>query len=271
MNANLALQTIGRKLSPFERLLNSYTPISLAEMAHVSLLDRIDTKYVLPLSQLYPVLASVQPAYRILDIEHNRLNRYHTVYFDEADFTFYNQHHNHHANRYKVRARQYVDTHTAFFEVKHKTNKQRTLKSRLPLPYGLRAQEAEVSAFVDEHVAGEHNTLEAKLWNDYLRVTLVGIERLERVTVDLDLSFGQHNLYTDLPGIAIVEVKQAAYSQQSSFIQHMRQRGFRPMSFSKYCAGVYLLYDGVKTNAFKPVMRQVQRLVCSEGHHASPY
>ena len=48
----------------------------------------------------------------------------------------------------------------------------------------------------------------------------------------------------------------------------MRRQGIRSVAFSKYCAGVYMLYDNVKTNNFKPVMRLVEKLSAGEVHRA---
>ena len=271
MTKSISPYSNGLYNQPLEQVLSSFAPITLAEMADVSLLNRIDTKYLFPLSELPVILSNVQSHYRILDIEHIRLNRYHTVYFDEPEFTLYKQHHNKHADRYKVRARRYVDTNLAFFEVKHKTNKKRTIKSRFPLDRGYRDQTNEVTTFVDSHTPLNPERLESKLWNDYSRLTLVGITQPERVTIDLDLSFGQNNSVAELPGVAIAEVKQSHFSQNSYFIQQMRERGIRSSSFSKYCAGVYLLYENVKTNNFKPIMRHVQKLVETENFHASLY
>lgn len=258
-------------LRHLEQQLTRFLPISLAEMADVSLLNRIDTKYLIPVHDLYSVLAQVQSHYRILDIDQVRLNRYHTVYFDERDFTFYKQHHNKHASRYKVRARQYVDTNLAFFEVKHKTNKKRTIKTRLPLTEGLTAPAPEVEAFIEHHVPISPNQLEPKLWNDYLRLTLVSKAHLERVTIDLMLSFGNSQSQINLPSFAIAEVKQEHFSQASVFIQQMRQCGIRSSSFSKYCSGVTLLYADQKSNNFKPVMLKIQHLLQQEATHARIY
>jgi len=252
-----------------EQSLSYFEPIFLSEMKNVSLLDRIDTKYIFPISELYAILNQVENEYKVLTINQICLNSYHTVYFDEPEFTFYNQHHNNHATRYKVRTRQYIDTNLTFFEVKHKTNKKRTIKSRLPLNGAMRSQTAEVKEFVDSHVPVDSNRLESKLWNDYLRITLVGKSRPERVTIDIDLSFGRDQENADLHGIAIAEVKQAHFSQDSYFIQQMRQRGIRSSSFSKYCAGVYLLYEDVKTNNFKELMQKVDHLVGQEEYYAN--
>ena len=272
MNTELKTQNTTHRHSycQLEQALAQIDSISLSEMADVSLLNRIDTKYLFPMSDLIPILGQVGEEYRILDINQVRLNRYHTIYFDEPDFTLYKQHHNQHADRYKVRARQYVDTNLAFFEVKHKTNKKRTIKSRLELNQAI-LKSGEVNDFIDNHVPLDSHQIEQKLWNDYLRLTLVGKSQAERVTIDLDLSFGQEDSYTGLPGMVIAEVKQSHFSQDSYFIQQMRKRGIRSNSFSKYCAGVCLLYDDIKQNNFKPVMRTVQKLVQEEARYGRLY
>ncbi|MCA9883730.1 MAG: polyphosphate polymerase domain-containing protein [Anaerolineae bacterium] len=252
-----------------EHLLDRFNPIYLAELnGDAALLNRIDTKYLFPLSALHTVLEQIQDHYQILDINDVRLNQYHTVYYDEPGFTFYNQHHNEHSHRYKVRERQYVDSNIAFFEVKTKTNQKRTIKTRLPLDTDPTPQPDDIADFIENYVPTQSDWLEAKLWNDYLRLTLVDQQMPERVTIDIALSFGHEHNRVELPGFVIAEVKQAHFTQHSYFIQQMRRLGIRSSSFSKYCAGVYLLYDNVKTNNFKPVMREVQKLVETENFHA---
>ena len=111
--------------------------------------------------------------------------------------------------------------------------------------------------------------LEPKLWNEYLRMTLVSTSRPERVTLDVDLQYHWGQARAALPGIVIAEVKQPHRSQAPEFIYQMRQLGIRPMSYSKYAAGVYSLYTGVKTNNFKPQMRQVHKIM--QGVHGHEY
>jgi len=50
-------------------------PISLAEMKHVALLKRTDTKYVMSRQQLYQALSHLSDLYRILDIDRRRLHQ----------------------------------------------------------------------------------------------------------------------------------------------------------------------------------------------------
>ena len=88
--------------------------------------------------------------------------------------------------------------------------------------------------------------------------------RPERLTLDLNLEFGWRDAYAALPGIAVAEVKQTRRSQHSHFIQQMRKLGVRPNQFSKYCAGIYMLYHDVKINNFKGRMRLVEKLIHKE-------
>ncbi len=108
-----------------------YAPISLKEMDAVALLNRTDTKFVLSTDQLLQALAALQHDYRILSVAGQRLNHYRTLYFDTPNFDLYNLHVNERSDRYKVRSREYTDSRRSFLEVKHKTNKGRTIKERI--------------------------------------------------------------------------------------------------------------------------------------------
>ena len=115
-------------VSPTQTIINSYAPISLNEMADVALLNRTDTKYVMTTGTLLAALRHLNNDYRVLEVNGARLHHYQTLYFDTADFTLYQHHHAGASNRYKVRSRAYVESDLAFFEVKRKTNKKRTIK-----------------------------------------------------------------------------------------------------------------------------------------------
>ena len=244
------------------RVLAQFDPISLAEMEHVALLDRTDTKYILRASQLQSALEHITGQYRVLETAGTRLNNYQTLYFDTRDFTLYRQHHNGLRSRYKVRARQYVDSDLAFWEIKRKTNRERTIKARLQAPEPIPAiDDEQIHAFVDTNAPLDARQLEPKLWNRFVRITLVSKCCTERLTLDLNLEFAWGDAYVSLPGIVIAEVKQERLSQCSDFIQQMHRLGVRPTRFSKYCAGVGALYDNVKVNNFKPRMRLVEKLM----------
>lgn len=250
-----------------ERALAQFDTVSLPELQRGALLDRVDTKFVFGASQLADMLGALTAQYRVLSIDGARSNRYQTLYFDTGDFDLYRHHHNSLSSRYKVRERHYVGSDLSFLEVKHRTNQNRTVKTRLQIP-GVDPQlDGQATDFVGLHTPLDASALEPKLWNDYRRITLAGIYTQERVTLDLDLSFTWGDRSRNLPGVAIAEVKQDRVRLDSPFIQQMRRFGIRSGGLSKYCAGVCLLYDGVKSNNFKPRLRDVAKVIQKEMAH----
>ena len=278
-----ALQTPGivrRPMTPprpgyqpdFPALLRRFEPITLSEMSEVALQDRTDTKFVMREGQLYNALATLTQQYRVLDIRGVRLNQYRTLYLDTADFDLFRQHHTGRRDRYKVRTRSYVDSHLSFLEIKHKVRQNRTVKNRIATPNLLTWMTPEADAFLNDHLPFDPEALEPKLWNEYTRITLASKRDCERLTLDLRLRFsGYENTFAagrsfDLPGLAIAEVKQDGPNRHSAFLSRMRETGVRPIGFSKYCAGVAMIFDEVKHNNFKPKMRLVQKLVQGGNH-----
>jgi hypothetical protein len=245
--------------------LDACRPIGLEEMADAALQDRTDTKFVLRAAQLWTAVAAVAGEYRVLEIEGVRLQRYNTRYLDTAAFDLYLAHHAGRATRYKVRCRTYVDTCRSYLEVKRRTANDRTLKSRLPAARPLDRLTAGETAFLESRLPLEPAALRPVLTNDFRRITLVGRGRPERLTLDLDLRFGDGARTVALPGLAVAEVKQAGRGRDSAFIQEMRALGIRPNRFSKYCTGVVLLVPAVKHNNFKPRLRRIARLLGGAG------
>ena len=115
----------------YQNLLNDFQKISLDELDKVKLLDRKDTKFVFNQNQLPSILEKIKPYYRILEINNSLIFNYDNTYFDTHDFLFYNQHHNEHRQRFKVRLRKYSNNNKSYFEIKIKNNKNRTVKKRM--------------------------------------------------------------------------------------------------------------------------------------------
>lgn len=246
--------------------LHHYAPISLAKMGRVALLNRTDTKYVLSLATLQRIMPQLTEVYAALVVKGKRASHYRTLYFDSADFALYHRHHAGMLNRYKVRAREYVDSQLAFLEVKHKTNKGRTIKSRVQTPGLADEIGQETAVFLHDTFPFDPAQLEPKLWVAYDRITLVSELRQERVTIDLNLAFRWADETVSLPQLVIVEVKQDGFSAQSEMIRLLRQNQVRPLGFSKYCLGVSLLYSHVKHNNFKSKLRLVNKLAQGQPH-----
>jgi len=243
------------------RLVDSLEPISLQEMDSVALLNRTDTKYMLSIQQLASVLRNLRYAYRVLTIKTIRIHLYSTLYFDTPNFELYHDHVTGRAEVFKVRSREYTDTHIAYLEVKHKDQKKRTDKRRLPLDYQSDALNGDLESFVNGLLPESNQDLEPKLWNTFRRITLVSKAAVERVTIDLDLQFYNEEKLANLDGIAIVEIKRAQLSSPSEFVVEMRRHGIRSMGFSKYCYGVACLYNQVKKNVMKEKFLYIEKIL----------
>ena len=244
-----------------ESLAADFAPISLKQMDAVALLNRIDTKFVMSTGQLLNALAALQDDYWMLAIQGQRLNHYRTLYFDTPGFELYHAHVNGRAERYKVRSREYTDSHLSFMEVKHKTRKDRTIKERLSTAQPVMQIDADLTDWLHDVSPLDGGTLEPKLWNTFTRLTLVSRQLCERVTLDVDLTFYTADKAAHLNGLAIAEVKMDANHGASPFLAQMRAQKIRRQGFSKYSIGVAMLYDQVKKNALKPKMLWIEKMM----------
>jgi hypothetical protein len=241
-------------------LVDSFDPIILEEMDAVALLNRIDTKFVMPIGQLSGVLAGLCNDYRILSAGGQRLNRYRTLYFDLPDFELYRLHVNGNGDYYKVRSRQYTDSGLSFLEVKHKTNKGRTIKDRILTHCMVTHLDRGSENWLGGVFPYKSRGLEPKLWNTFTRITLVGKRFDERVTLDMNLAFFTASKAVYVNGIVIAEVKRNAENTSSPFQARMRSERLRAQGFSKYCLGITLLYDQVKKNSMKPKLLWIEKM-----------
>jgi hypothetical protein len=240
-------------------ILKRFEPISLAEMDSVRLMNRIDTKFMVSIAQLESLLQQLGSNYRVLEVEGVRLNRYQTLYFDTADFSCYRQHHNGKRNRFKIRKREYVESNISYLEYKEKTNKGRTIKSRIKLGSIAELIDEKENAFIDERTH-EHREYEPKLWNNFGRATLVDITAGERLTIDTDITFHIGNRSAAIPELVIIEVKRDEQSGASEVLRQLKHQLVRPESMSKYCLGVALLYPEMKSNNFKQKLLKIEKI-----------
>ncbi len=248
-------------MKTIEDILASFEPISLKQMDNVKLQNRLDTKFMFRDNLLPGILEKMKENYYALDIKGLRYNHYETLYFDTKDFDLYIRHHNGGVNRYKFRARKYVESDLHFFEVKFKNSKGRTIKDRI------KRQEISHSISDSSHELVRNisninpDTLVAKLWVNYRRMTFVNKHSEERLTLDTKLTFVDDLQTVPITGLVIAEVKQSNSADKSPFISVMRQNRILPKSISKYCLGVITLNNSIKKNNFKPTLLYLQKLL----------
>lgn len=246
-------------MQALQPILNKLTPITLQEMDSVSLLNRIDTKFVAERDSLQELLELLAPDYRILEIGGKRYGNYETLYYDYDDLRLYKNHHNGKKNRYKIRRRTYVDSDLSFLEIKYKNNKGKTLKSRIKSPIQSRFNHEE-EHFIQENSPLETEQLNYALTNQFKRITLVSKKNVERLTIDFDINFSKENEIKHLSKILVIEVKTEKGQAKSDALQLMRSRKVGTSSFSKYCTGVTLLYPNIKYNNFKNRLLTLNKL-----------
>ncbi|MCX6294933.1 MAG: polyphosphate polymerase domain-containing protein [Bacteroidetes bacterium] len=247
-------------MDKLKHILKGFDPISLKEMDSVKLMDRTDTKYVFTFDQLPLFLEQLKNDYKILDVNGNRISRYESLYFDTKNFDLYFCHHRGKPNRFKIRFRKYVESELNFFEVKFKNNKGRTIKDRV--------RETQIDGTIKENAEQllTHKTplktdnLEAKLWVNYSRITLVNKKSPERVTIDIDLTFKNEEQNKTIHNLVIAEVKQDK-AIVSAFIKVMKKHHIREGSISKYCFGVISLFNKIKHNNFKPNLILIKKIL----------
>src|SRR5665647_502303 len=100
-------------------------------MDTVSFMSDVYKRQLFPVNMLGTILSGLAGDYKVLEINSQREFRYSTVYFDTPDYKFFNQHQTGKMERDKVRLRTYETNSLTYLEVKHKTNKGRTVKSRI--------------------------------------------------------------------------------------------------------------------------------------------
>ena len=245
----------------FQSMLNRFSPIYLEQLGKASLMDRTETKYIFHRNQILNILPALENDYRVLEIKGQRICSYRTVYYDTADFNFFQQHQKGSGQRWKIRQRTYLDSQTNFLEVKFKDNRKRTRKSRVEAEFNLDHILDNEKAFLSANAPSSQVELDPKLEVSYTRTTLVNNDGQERVTLDSQLCFSDGKNSRDLDGLMIAEIKQAAYMPASPFMALIKTGGVRPSPFSKYCVGVSLLYPEIKHNRFKPILHHVSNLL----------
>jgi hypothetical protein len=105
------------------------------------------------------------------------------------------------------------------------------------------------------------DTLIAKLWVNYRRMTFVSKNSEERLTIDTKLTFIDENQTVPVHGLVIAEVKQGSARDKSEFVNLMRHYHVKQKSISKYCLGVISLNEKIKKNNFKPTLLYLQKLL----------
>jgi hypothetical protein len=247
--------------------LDTRTPISLAELqSEAAFLTRRDRKYLVPIGEAQTLLAGIDDSVRVLEIDGRRSFEYLTPYFDDNEHSAYLSAARRRPNRFKVRTRLYTDSGICLLEVKVRDARGRTVKHRIE-------HDAASLHLMTDHerewlqrfpqVAPYAHRIAHCMTTRYHRVTLVLPGGAGRVTIDRDLVFALPNGESRaLPDHLIVETK--GPGNPTTVDRLLWRHGYRPVSVSKFTAGLSLLLPDLPANRWHRIRNQFAAASCLE-------
>lgn len=234
--------------------LGQYAAASLDEViTEAALLTRVDRKYLLPISAAQRVLDKGTRGARALEIRGRRSFAYDSVYFDTADHLSYRLTAQRRRRRFKIRTRSYVDTGSAFLEIKTKSGRGSTVKDRMGYDPSDRAEITPEGQDFIATILAQHGhdaelvkDLRPSLISQYERVTLLMSDR-SRATIDLRLRWNDADDTTiALCDHVIIESK--SLGRPSLLDRALWRAGHRPSGISKFGTGTAALHPDFPRN-----------------------
>ena len=229
--------------------LASCRSLSLEKTEAAKLMQRMDTKYIVPADNIIGLLYDIRRDYHVLEIASHRTGNYTSVYYDTSDRKMYYAHVTGRLPRCKVRERFYSQNGQKFFEVKQKSNTGRTSKRRISLT----GKSNNISDWLSEQIPFCADELTPSLINSFERITFINNKQTERITLDFNLHFRTPS-GADTPvfdRVAIVELKQEK-TAASPIREALHKKGIRPGGVSKYCTGMLLTGCETRYKRYKP-------------------
>jgi hypothetical protein len=229
------------------------------ELERSALQRRFDRKYLLPLDAAPALLDAVAGDYRVVLAEQARFALYDTQYFDTDDLRCFHDHRRRRVPRSKVRVRHYVDRGFSVFEIKTRTARGDTKKSRWDrdgTSLAMTDAEQALVARAARSLTGR-GPLVPQARTVFRRLMLVSARSVERATLDFDLVLSRRERSHVVPFV-VVEVKDTGRGGPSPLVLALRAAGARLRSFSKYSVTVAALSDE-RITTLKPLVSALSR------------
>ncbi|MDP4226212.1 MAG: polyphosphate polymerase domain-containing protein [Bacteroidota bacterium] len=227
-----------------ENLLSLFMPVKLEELnSEVELMNRIDMKFLFPISKLAGFLKQVQPLYYSLLIDNRRIFNYQSIYYDTSDLFMYQCHQKGMLNRFKIRRRKYLDSQIDYLEIKLKNDEGRTIKKRIRYPGDQQNIDLSAHHFIASNSPFKADQLTPTLEVNFKRITLVHKSVSERVTLDFNLSFKNKDGELEVPNLVIAEIKRGTSPVNSDFAGILQKKHIKSSEMSKYAMGIALLSE----------------------------
>lgn len=236
--------------SEWRGLLAGFAHASADLLARRELRRRIDTKFVLSPRAAAEFAARLCGTHTVLTAGDELIATYRTLYFDTPDLQFFHEHRRGRRIRHKARIRHYPDRGLSMLEVKTRRSEMLTTKTWRAHDYGRDELSADDAGFVALHT-GTDAALLPRVSTHFRRLTLLGIERDERVTIDLELCVERDGTRIPIEDVAIVEVKQWPFRRDTLALSALRAEGHRPSVVSKYCTSVAMTHPELRRNTLR--------------------
>lgn len=234
--------------------------ISLEQLlTESSLLDRVDRKYLLRLTELAEFNHRLPDGVRVLQIDGMTWFGYRSCYYDTPGLACYLDAGRRRRRRFKVRTREYLHSSQRWLEVKTRGPRGTTIKDRIERHTDddalTLAELRWITQTLRERGIAEASvvTLTPALTTAYHRRTLQYVPPeggpASRLTIDVDLACGlpvtcpQGPLEIDFDRFVVVETKGAA--RPSRVDRVLWSMGHRPLHVSKYGIGTAALRPDV--------------------------
>ncbi len=249
-------------------ILNDFASISLDELnATMSLMERIEKKYLVTLDDLWSIIKRFQKTYQVLSIKDNVIFNYDNIYMDTSDFLFFQLHENNSPKRTKIRTREYVESDLAFFEFKQREGDIVT-KSRFTVDV---AESKDITiewkTFYQSMCAQldlpyKYRNLRTSLRTAYKRITLCSKNNDERITIDFDIHIQDMRTpcqeVISFGPVAVVETKASKKETKSQAV--LSQMWYTPANgCSKYCLWLLSAKIITKTKHFKESLQFIKQ------------
>jgi hypothetical protein len=239
--------------------LDRLAPVGLDEvLARAELLDRVDRKYVVPISVAEALVGDLAEHHRVLSIAGRRTTSYRTTYYDTDDLRCVRDHIQGRRRRFKARSRLYVEDRLCQLEVKTKGRRGATLKAQRVMAasdYGTLSPGQH--QFIDAALAGagvpRPDRLTPSLEICCTRGTVVDLTHAVRITFDTNLvcRYGTSRVTLDDHHV-VIETKGGLRASTADLL--LQRAGHRPRSFSKYAAAGSLLVSGIPYIQIRPML-----------------
>jgi hypothetical protein len=243
---------------PFDLALARFAPATRELIDSRELLHRIDTKFITTASVVAGVIPQLAGAYASMRVPTGSVARYRSLYFETPDLRCFHDHRRGRRIRHKVRVRHYPDRQLSYLEVKTKKNELVTIKQRSKLAFGVEDLGDGERAFLRDRVGDLAGELAPLVRVDFSRISLIGLDTEERVTIDLGIEIsGLGGQRFRLGDVAIVEVKQSPFCVRTPVMRALHAASLRPRSLSKYIAAVAAIAPDERRNRLLPDLRDI--------------